>query len=150
MRAYMIVIFILAIHASLAVINVANIMDVGLNLSLDTSSHGAIIINHNSSIITVPSSKFFNESATGTDISEASKDLNRSSFSSGAIESIIGFATVFGDFIKSISKIVFSIHDLTAPLFGNFNAWVLEGMVDFILTIALFQMVTGRSFKTME
>ena len=48
MRAYTIVIFILAIHAGLAMINVGHIADIyGFNTTLDTSTKGAIVFVNN-------------------------------------------------------------------------------------------------------
>lgn len=152
MRAYTIVIFILAIHAGLAMINVGHITDIyGFNTTLDTSTHGAIIVVNNGTHIDVPSSAYFDENASNSqNITNMSNLVTSNDFFSGAIESIIGLAGTFGKLITTFSTIVFSIHALCAPVFGDFNSWVLEGMVDFVLGIALFQMVTGRSFKTME
>jgi len=150
MRAYTIIIFILAIHAGLAMINVSHITDVyGFNTTIDTSTKGSIVFINNGSYIQVPSSQFFNESATGDSITNKSM-ISKSDFASGFIEQISGLAEGFGKFIGTFSALIFSIHQLGAPLFGDFNAWVLEGMVDFIFAVALFQMITGRSFKTME
>lgn len=149
MRAYMIVVFILAIHAGLAMINVAHITDIyGFNTSIDTSSKGTFVVI-NGSNISVPSSTYFCETATGQDISSAT-DLAPTNFVGEMIQTITGMTEVFVNFMNSFKSLIFSIHTFGAPYFGDFNAWVLEGMVDFIFSVALFQIVTGRSFKTME
>jgi|WetSurMetagenome_2_1015567.scaffolds.fasta_scaffold674069_2 hypothetical protein len=151
MRAWTIVVFIIAIHAVLAMINVANITDVGLNISLDTSG-GGVLITPGTTNITVPSSVYFNESANGSDIANKSIVLTGTTgnFFDKAIEQIIGAANTFIKLMGMLSSVLFSIHTMGAPIFGDFNAWVLEGMVDIIFGISLFQMITGRSFKTME
>ena len=66
------------------------------------------------------------------------------------IEQILGVADSFIKLMQTFSKVIFSIQYFGAQFFGDFNAWVLEGMVDIIFGVSLFQMVTGRSFKTME
>ena len=80
MRAWTIVIFILAIHAVLAMVNVANITDIGLNISLDTSG-GSLVTIPGSTNITTPSSVYFNESynrnGTGEDVSNSSSFMTR-------------------------------------------------------------------------
>jgi hypothetical protein len=151
MRAYTIVIFILAFHAGLAMINVAHLTDVyGFNTTLDTSSKGSFITINGSNNITVPSSTYFNESATGANIYSTERVVNKSDIIGGYIESISGFANTFNKFKDTFFDAIFGIHTLCAPYFGDFNAWVLEGMCDIILAVACFQIITGRSFKTME
>jgi hypothetical protein len=155
MRAWTIVLFILAIHACLAMINVANIADVGLNVSISTSG-GGILVTPGSYNVSVPSSKYFNESVNastnGSDISNKSAVITRTSggFVDKMIESITGAANTFLKFMDMFTGVLFSIHEFGSPIFGDFNAWVLEGMVDIVFGISLFQMITGRSFKTME
>jgi hypothetical protein len=155
MRAWTIVLFILAIHAVLAMINVADITDIGLNISMDTSG-GSLVTFPGAVNLTTPSSTYFNESynknGTGEDVSNSSSLISSSSggFIGKMIEQILGAADTFIKLMTTFSSVVFSIHYLGAPIFGDFNAWVLEGIVDIVFGIALFQMVTGRSFKTME
>lgn len=151
MRAWTIVLFILAVHATLAMFTVANITDVGLNITVDTSSHNGFYITPGTQNVTLPSdSTFFNASAANvTDVS-TNATLTQTSFVSDFIESILGVATAFAKYMSMFSKAIFSIYYLSAPYFGNFNAMVLEAMVDIIFGISLIQMVTGRSFKTME
>lgn len=151
MRAWTIVLFILAIHAVLAMINVANITDVGLNVSVSTNG-GGILITPGTSTVTVPSSVYFNESANNSDIANKSMVISETSsnFFSKLIEQITGAAETFFKLMGMFSSVLFSIHTMGAPIFGNFNAWVLEGIVDIVFGISLFQMITGRSFKTME
>jgi hypothetical protein len=151
MRAWTIVLFILAVHAVLAMMSVANITDVGMNISIDTTSHtGYIITNGAPANVSLPAdSTFFNASANATNVSSGS-GLTSSSFVNDFIESILGVANAFGKYMSMFNKAIFSIYFLTAPYFGSFNAMVLEGMVDIIFGISLIQMVTGRSFKTME
>ena len=155
MRAWTIVIFILAIHAVLAMVNVANITDIGLNISLDTSG-GSLVTIPGSTNITTPSSVYFNESynrnGTGEDVSNSSSFMTSTGggFVGKMIEQILGVADSFIKLMQTFSKVIFSIQYFGAQFFGDFNAWVLEGMVDLIFGVSLFQMVTGRSFKTME
>lgn len=152
MRAWTIVLFILAIHACLAMINVANITDVGLNVSIDTTTKTGFFLTPGGQNITVPSSVYFNESASGKNISNKSVVISASSsdFVGKMIEQIIGAAETFYNLLSMFSSVLFSIHTMGAPIFGDFNAWVLEGMVDIVFGVSLFQMITGRSFKTME
>jgi hypothetical protein len=155
MRAWTIVIFILAIHACLAMINIANITNVGLNVTLDTSGMGSnIVVTPGGINMSMPSSdpRFFNESATSpSEIKGTNATLiKQGDFIGDFIESITGVGRVFLTFMATFSTVIFSIHAMAAPYFGDTNAWVLEGMVDTIFGVALFQMVTGRSFKTME
>jgi hypothetical protein len=149
MRAWTIVLFILAIHAVLAMVNVAHITDIGLNISLDTSG-GSLTVLPGSSNITVPSSVYFDENATGNKIVNSSAVITKNSFTDKMIETILGAATAFFNLMATFSSVIFSIHEMGAPIFGDFNAWVLEGVVDIVFGVSLFQMVTGRSFKTME
>jgi hypothetical protein len=151
MRAWTIVLFILAIHAVLAMINVANITDVGLNVSVSTSG-GGILVTPGTSTVIVPSSVYFNESANNSDIANKTIVISSSTtnFVDKMIEQIAGAANTFFSLMGMFSSVLFSIHTMGAPIFGNFNAWVLEGMVDIVFGISLFQMITGRSFKTME
>jgi hypothetical protein len=102
--------------------------------------------------MTVPSSTYFNQSANGSDIANKSIVITGTSggFFDKAIEQIIGAANTFLKLMGTFSSVLFSIHTMGAPIFGDFNAWVLEGMVDIVFGISLFQMITGRSFKTME
>jgi hypothetical protein len=149
MRAFTIVLFILAIHACLAMINVANITDAGLNISIDTSSHNGFIVSPGKTNITMPSSQFFNESANGSEI-KSNSTLSKGDYFGNLIESVLGLGTIASKFLGTFSAIIFSIHTMAAPYFGNYNAWVLEGMVDFVFAISCFQIFSGRSFKTME
>jgi hypothetical protein len=135
-------------------INVANITDIGINATLDTSSNGIMVIPPANGV-SMPSSdpQFFDQCATAdpSKVKGANSTLiAKGNFVGDFIESIAGVASTFFKFMGTFSSAIFSIHTLCAPIFGNFNAWVLEGMVDIVFGIALFQMVTGRSFKTME
>ena len=155
MRAWTIVIFILAIHACLAMINIANITNVGVNATLDTSSIGSnIVVTPGGINMTMPSSdpRFFNESASSPSQIKGQNAtlITQKNFAQEWIESIIGVGAAFMEFMRTFSTVIFSIQRMAAPYFGETNAWVLEGMVDTIFGVALFQMVTGRSFKTME
>jgi len=152
MRAWTIVVFIVAIHAALAMINVANITDVGLNISLDASNPGLIVVSPGTSTVIMPSSVFFNESANGSNIANKSIVLTAESggFIDKMIQEIVGTLNIFLKLMGMFASTLFSIHTLGSPIFGDFNAWVLEGMVDIIFGISLFQIITGRSFKTME
>jgi hypothetical protein len=149
MRAWTIVLFILAIHACLAMINVAHITDIGLNISVETSG-GGIVVNPGTTNLTIPSSTYFNESANGSAILNHTVVITKNSFVDKMIEQIIGAAATFYALMDTFSSVIFSIHSMGAPIFGDFNAWVLEGIVDIVFGVSLFQMVTGRSFKTME
>jgi hypothetical protein len=155
MRAWTIVVFILAIHAVLAMVNVAHITDIGLNISLDTSG-GGVLVTPGMVNMTTPSSTYFNESynknGTGSDIKNTSGIITGTSggFVGKMIELIIGAADTFIKLMTTFSSVIFTIYYVGAPYIGTFNAMVLEGMVDIIFGVALFQMVTGRSFKTME
>jgi hypothetical protein len=151
MRAWTIVLFILAIHAVLAMVNVAHITDIGLNISLDTSG-GGVLVSPGMVNMTTPSSVYFNESANGSDIANKTIVISETSsnFVGKMIEQILGAAETFFKLMGMFSSVLFSIHTMGAPIFGDFNAWVLEGMVDIVFGISLFQMITGRSFKTME
>jgi hypothetical protein len=101
----------------------------------------------------MPSSdpRFFNQSAPPSQVKGTNATLvKQSDFIGEFIESIFGVGKVFLTFMATFSTVIFSIHNMAAPYFGDYNAWILEGMVDTIFGVALFQMVTGRSFKTME
>lgn len=156
MRAWTIVIFILAIHACLAMINIADITNVGLNVTLDTSGMNSnIVVTPGGINMSMPSSdpRFFNDSPNVSPSQVKGTNatlLTQKSFAQGWIESIIGVGAAFMEFMVTFSTVIFSIHTMAAPYFGDTNAWILEGMVDTIFGVALFQMVTGRSFKTME
>jgi len=154
MRLWTIVLFIVAIHAALAIINVGNITDIGLDMSIDTTSKTGVIVSQgNPGGIEMPSSdpRFFCQTATGADISRANKTiLGANDYIGKFIESVYNLGGVFSKFLNSFSIAIFGIHTLTAPLFGDFNGWVLEGLVDFLLVIGIFQIVSGRSFKTMD
>lgn len=151
MRAWTIVVFILAIHACLAMIGVANITDVGLNITLDTSGHGSIAPSSGNTNLTIPSSTMYNTTdPENFTYSKSTMNLNQTGFVGMMLQQVTQFASLLSELMTTFSRIVFSIYYLTAPYFGHFNAVMLEGLVDFIFSIALFQMVTGRSFKTME
>lgn len=151
MRAWTIVLFILSIHAVLAIFTVGGVGNGIMGYTYDTSGHQAVFTpipgNYNT---TLPSSdpRFFNSSSN---TSQGNATLIKSGdFIGEWIESIIGVGTSFTKLMGTFTAAVFSIYTLSAPYFGNFNAMVLEGLVDIVLAIAFFQMVTGRSFKTME
>jgi hypothetical protein len=151
MRAWTIVIFILAFHVCLAMVNYADITDVGLNITFETSG-GGVLVSPGTNTINMPSSTLVNPNATSKDdaLTNQSITLKKGDFVGDMMEIITGVATPFFNLMTTFSKIVFSIHYLCTPYFGDFNSWMLEAMVDFIFVMALFQMVTGRSFKTME
>ena len=150
MRAWTIVLFILAVHACLAMFTVADITNIGLNMSLDTSSHTGYNMQNGVYNVSLPSDPtFFDVNANVTNVSSGA-GLTSSSFVNDFIESILGVANAFGKYMSMFNKAIFSIYFFTAPYFGDFNAMVLQGMVDIIFGISLIQMVTGRSFKTME
>lgn len=154
MRAWTIVLFIVAIHACLAMLTVTDITNIGLNLTIDTTSKNANInVNSGNNTIYIPSDPtFFNANETGKDIMGANTTplIKSTDFVDKFIESIYNVGGPFLKFMGAFSAAIFSIHTLTAPYFGDFNAWVLEGIVDLVFGVSLFQMVTGRSFKTME
>ena len=154
MRAWTIVLFIVAIHACLAMINVGTITNIGLNLTIDTQSKNAnIYVSEGKTNLTLPyDPTFFNINETGKNIMGANTTplIQKTDFISKFIESIYDVGGPFFKFMGTFSAAIFSIHNLCAPYFGDFNAWVLEGIVDLIFGVSLFQMVTGRSFKTME
>ena len=154
MRLWTIVLFIVAIHAALAIINVGNITDIGLDMSIDTTSKTGVIVSQgNPGGIEMPSSdpRFFCQTAKGAGISRTNKTvLGAGDYVGKFIESIINLGGVFAKFMSTFGHAIFGIHTLTAPLFGEFNSWVLEGMVDFLVVIGFFQIMTGRSFKTMD
>lgn len=152
MRAYTIILFILSVHACLAMMNTADITNSGLNISVDTTSKNGFYISQGHTNMTYLMSsdpRFFNESATGKDIT-SNATLTRKDYIGKFIESIFEVGGVFLKFMDMCTSLIFSIHTLCAPIFGEFNSWILEGIVDFAFGIALFQIVTGRSFKTME
>ena len=154
MRLWTVVILIVAIHAGLAIINVGNITDIGLNMSIDTTSKTGVIVSQgNPGGISMPSSNptFFCQTAKGADISKTNKTiLGAGDYVGKFIESIVNLGGVFSKFMSTFGDAVFGIHTLTAPFFGEFNSWVLEGMVDFLMVIGFFQIISGRSLKTME
>jgi len=152
MRAWTIVLFILALHAGLAILNVANITDVGLDIYVDTTSKSGIITAPpGTSDIAIQGADphFFNNTVNGADV-KGSSLVSKDDFISKFIESIVGFGTSFLKFMTMFSTIIFSIHTLCEPYFGNFNAWVLEAIVDTVFGVSLAQLISGRSFKTME
>jgi hypothetical protein len=148
MRAWTIVLFILAIHAGLAMFNYTNVMDIGLGVTIDPVT-GTLVPGSNT--VDLPTSPIFNSSGTTKEeVSNNSVKIQSSGFVGQMIEAITGVGDQFFKLIATFKDLLLSIHALTAPYFGEFNAWILELVVDFIFVIALFQMVTGRSFKTME
>jgi len=154
MRAWTIVLFIVAIHACLAMLTITDITNIGLNITMDTTSKSANInVNPGNNTVYIPSDPtFFNVNETGKDIMGANTTpiIKNTDIVSKFIESIFEVGGVFLKFMGTFSAAIFSIHTLTAPYFGDFNAWVLEGIVDMVFGVSLFQMITGRSFKTME
>ena len=153
MRAYAIVVFILAFHAALAMINVSTLTNLGLNATIDTSTKGTFNLIPSTNY-TMPSSKYFCETATGENIylldSEDNVNISPNDFIGNFIQSVEGLAAPFNKFLAVIKDILFSVHDTAAPIFGEFNAWCIQGMLYFIFVVSLVQIVTGRSFKTME
>lgn len=152
MRAYTIVVFILAIHAMLAVFTVAGVGNGILGINIDTSTTQGIVVGSGNYNVSIPSAdpRFFNTSGNMTGIKGNDTLIGPENFVGDWIESIIGVGTAFSKLITTFTNVIFSIQYLAAPYFGSFNAWVIEGVVDFALAISLFQIVTGRSFKTME
>jgi len=153
MRAWTIVLFILGLHILLAMLSAANITNAGLNLSIDTSSKGSIIVlPPGYTNITIPSGdpRFIPVNGTNTSDIKGSTLIKSTSFFGKLIESIAGAAIIFLTFMSTFSSIIFTIHGLGAPFFGEFNSWLLEGLVDTIFGVSLFQIISGRSFKTME
>jgi len=154
MRAWTIFLFILGIHIVLGMISVANITNVGLNMSIDTTQKGSIIIMPEKNIsMQAPDPRFINTS--GTDIntikgSSSNNTLAPTNFVAAYIQNIFAAADAFIKLLTSFSQVVFTIYYLGAPWFGGFNALALELMVDSVFAISLFQLVTGRSFKTMD
>lgn len=152
MRSWTIVLFILAIHACLAMFTVTDITNAGLNISIDTTGHsGSFIVTEGTTTIDIPSSdpQFFDSEANGSSIS-GNVSMSSSEYNGGMIESIIGLGKTLTKLIGMFGAAIFSIHTLSAPYFGDFNAWILEGMVDIIFAVSLFQLVTGRSFKSID
>lgn len=153
MRAWTIVLFVLAIHACLAMFTVTDITNsAGYNWTIDTSSKsGNIIIIPGTQNVSIPSSdpQFFDSTANGSNIKNSNL-LSKGDFVGGFIESVVGVGTTLVKLMAMFGAAIFSIHTLCAPYFGDFNSWILEGMVDFIFAIGLFQMITGRSFKILE
>lgn len=132
--------------------NVADITN-ATGIYLDTSGTGHTFTVHEGRYdISIPSSTIFNESGTTKEgiTNTSNVVLKQGDFVGDFIESTLGLGAVFSNFITTFKNIVFSIHYLCAPFFGDFNSWVLEAVVDFVLVIGFFQIVTGRSFKTME
>jgi hypothetical protein len=156
MRAWTIVLFIVAIHACLAMINVAGITNVGLNMTIDTQSKNANIqFGSGQTNLSLPQDPtFFNASETDPSKVKGQNatlySISKNDFVSNFIESIYQVGGAFMKFMTTFGAAIFSIHTLCAPYFGDYNAWILEGMVDTVFGVSLFQMVTGRSFKTME
>jgi hypothetical protein len=152
MRAWTIVLFILAIHGALLIINVANITDIGLNVSVDTTSKSGIIVAPPGSTnvyVPSPNPNIFNESA-GNDSIQGTALLGSDDFVSKFIETVVGLGTAFLSFMTMFSKLILSIQTTAAPFFGEFNAWVLQIIVGVIFGVSLVQILSGRSFKTME
>jgi hypothetical protein len=132
-------------------INGADITNVA-GIYIDTSgmnTHNFVVHQGRYDVNMPQSNLFFNGSANGSNIKNASLISNKD-FAGGMIESILGVGSTFLALMDTFQRAVFSIHTLAAPYFGDTNSWVLEGMVDTILAIGLFQIVSGRSFKTME
>ena len=153
MRAWTIVLFILAFHACTAMFTYTDIMNTGINSTVDTySKTGFVVSSGNGSVVKLPyDPSYFDPNATGQDIKGSSVAfINSTSFVGRFIESILGFGETFITFVKTFSGVITGIHYLSKPYFGDFNAWVLEGIVDTIFAVSLVQIVTGRSFKTMD
>lgn len=148
--------FIVSIHACLAMFAVADITNT-TGVYLETSGFmvgtPSWVVHQGNNSVGIPQSNlFFNSSANGTEIFNSKSALTGSNgtFVGKMIEQILGAADIFSKFINMFKNVLFSIHYLAAPIFGEFNGWVLEGMVDIVFGISLFQIVSGRSFKTME
>jgi len=154
MRLWTIVLFIVSIHAALAIINVGNITDIGLDMKIDTTSKTGVMVSQGTpGTIEMPSSDptFFCQTATGADISMTDQTvLGAGDYIGKFIESVYNLGGVFSKFMTTFGSAIFGIHTLTKPFFGEFNSWVLEGMVDFLLVIGFFQIISGRNFKTMD
>lgn len=125
-------------------------MDIGLNVSLDTSTKGTFTVIPTTTIA-VPSNEIFYENASyGQNVSKLKETMPATDMLGGFIESILKFTGPFNKFVTTVLKVITSIHDTAAPFFGDYNAWIIQGIVDFIFCISLIQIITGRSFKTME
>ena len=148
MRAYTIVLFIIAVHVCLAMFG--NVDFNVTNITIDTTQKGTFLITQGHVPYNyLPSSTLFFNMSNETKVNSSTM-LTENDFVGKYIESIYGVGDVFSKFMNMFTSAVFSIHTLCAPWFGEFNSWAIEIMVDFVLAIGFFQVITGRSFKTME
>jgi PPE-repeat protein len=155
MRAWTIVLFVIAIHACLFMFNGVNFENgLGYNFSIDTSSKSGniIIIPGDPANISMPSpdSHFFDSSANGSNVNVNGTVFSKNDVDGGLLEQVYGLGKTLMKIVGMFGAAIFSIHTLAAPYFGDSTAWILEGMVDIVFGIALFQLVTGRSFKTID
>ena len=151
MRAWTIVLFIIAFHACLSMFAYVDLQNsLGLNITIDTTSKtGNWIITPGTTNITIPSSDpyFFDSTSNGSVNNSAIKPND---FVGNMIESVLGVANAFGKLMGSFTQAAFAIHTYGAPYFGDGPAWILEGVVDFVIAIGFFQLVTGRGFKVLD
>jgi hypothetical protein len=153
MRAWSVFIFILAIHASLALVYHADITNsLDLNYTFDTSSHsGSYIQIPGKQNVSIPQSdRFFDATKNDSTVYNNSANLKPGDFVGDFIQSVTGVGSTLTKLMTMVGDAFFTIQWLMAPIFGSFNAWVVEGLVDIIWAGALFQMVTGRNFKGAE
>lgn len=177
MRAWSIMLFLLALQMSLYIFTAYNpITDVyqELNITIDKTGFGSKEMNIANLSFMRPRSSFFITDITNMSQSQAQNtsrnlsvsDVNKnnlvlmdnpSSDNSSPlspvlnmisqVSSITGF---FGTMISFALGTLTVIYYLTEGIFGSLIAFMLQLMCDVIIAIGFMQIITGRAFKTME
>jgi hypothetical protein len=153
MRAWTIVVFILAFQASLAMLNMANPLNTGMGIVVDTTNKYTItpVPGNNTMELPQPQGGIYTSTGTANNPSYTTNPggFNPKSFSSGYIENILGLGGAVGGFFEIFFNVIFSIEVTFTPYIGIYASYI-QYMVLFILGIGLFQIYSGRSLKTAE
>lgn len=154
MRAWTIVLFLIAFQASLAMLNVANPLNTGMGITIDTSNPYRIDVYENTTNVVLPQPQAgiyrYTGNATHPNYATQPGDYNSNNLSTGFIENIQGITIGFGEFIALFYKAVTSIHETFYIYIGDFNAWILQGFAYIVLALGIIQILTARSLKTAE
>lgn len=150
MRAWTILIFIISLQAALAMLNVADPMNAGLGISIDTTNPNAIVVSQTQIPIAYPQPDPNFYTVSGTKYNTSIKDYSSTEYISGTIADITKIISAFESTLKLFWNMLNAIYYTSHTYIGDFNAGIIQGLVDVVLGIALLQIFSGRSFKTAE
>lgn len=178
MRAWTIMLFLLALQMSLYIFTAYNpITDVyqELNITIDKTGFGSTELNIMNVSFMRPNSQFFYLNITALSQAQAqaasrnmtTTDVNKNNLVSmdnagtgtdssplSPVLNMISQVTVitgfFGTLISFAIGTVTIVYFLTAGIFGSLVAFMLQLICNVIIAIGFIQIVTGRAFKTME